>query len=60
MKLKELLNITEATHASEIEACVNDLSDKTNKYRQLKTLGALKALQKTQQKIVDKLENKAA
>lgn len=57
MKLKELL---ETQEASDVEAAVKELSDKTNKYRQFKTLAALKELQKTQQKIIDKLENNAA
>lgn len=57
MKVRELL---ETNHASEIEAAIKELSDKTNKYRQLKTLAALKELQKTQSKIIDKLESNAA
>lgn len=57
MKLKELL---ETQEASDVEAAVKELSDKTNKYRQFKTLVALKELQKTQQKIIDKLEDNAA
>ena len=57
MKVRELL---ETKEASEIEAAINELSDKTNKYRQLKTIAALKELQKTQRKIIDKLESNAA
>jgi hypothetical protein len=60
MKLNELFGITESAAASEIEAAVKELGDKTNKYRALKTLSALKELQRTQEKLIDKLKNDAA
>lgn len=60
MKVRELLDIKEGTLASAIEASVNELSDKTNKYRQLKSVAALRALQKTQEKLISKLQSKAA
>lgn len=60
MKVRELLDIKEATLASDIEASVAELSDKTNKYRQLKSAATLRALQKTQEKLIGRLQNKAA
>ena len=57
MKVSELFNTDKSTDALEIEASVKELGEKTNKYRELKSLDALKSLQKTQKKIIKKLEN---